>query len=146
MTDLPPVTPQTPEPTPLPPTTPGSSAGWVIAFLFFPVGTAIYMRYLRIVSRWLSILLFLLSLAAFYAINVVTTFWPLLAVCLLFYAMGVVQFILGQRKRIWSPRALRLWKSLAWTGAVLVILTPYALSRLYAELLPSLDSLDSLDW
>lgn len=148
MSDLPPPTPYAEEPPPLPVATPGSSTLWLIAFLFFPFGTIIYMAVLRVVSFAMAVFLLFVSIAVTLGLASIMAQthnerWQMcvtLFIGVSVYALGLLQFILGEKARIWSPRALRIWRSLAWVCGVLLLVDILCLILLFhmsaAGLLP----------
>jgi hypothetical protein len=125
-----------PEPPPIPPL---SGRMWLLAALFFPMGTFLALAGARVLQWHRAIIYAFLSaipMAAFtwlflLYMNQLDVAGALiqgaLSVALLLYCflVGWLQYRLGQRAAAWTVKARKIWKGAFITGIVLLILTPF---------------------
>jgi fucose 4-O-acetylase-like acetyltransferase len=109
---------------------PGSTVGWVVAFLFFPYGPFIYLARLKVVGVWFAVALAVISAAInFGMVSVLANtndeswqHWLVLLLMAMGYSLGLLQFALGERKRIWGPKAMHNWRVAGWFFGILLFL------------------------
>jgi hypothetical protein len=99
-----------------------SRVGWVLAFLFFPYGPFVYLAWLRVVSVMLTF--FFLVVSAIVHIGLVSVLaktnheawqgWVNLLLAGALYCLGLLQYIVGERRGIWSRRGQILWRRFGW--------------------------------
>jgi len=108
----------------------GSTTGWVVSFLLFPFGPFVYLAWLKVITVRFSVLLLFVSAAVHFGVGSVLAEtnrepWQPWLVYLLggaTYLVGMLQFVVGDRKGIWGSRALRYWRSAGWLfGALLTV-------------------------
>ena len=107
-----------------------STLGWVVSFVLFPFGPFVYLAVLRVITVRVSILLLLIAaLVHFGMISILIETneepwqpWLVLLLGAAMYLLGTLQFLAGDRKGTWGPKALRHWRSAGWVFGMLLAL------------------------
>lgn len=107
-----------------------STLGWVVSFVLFPFGPFVYLAVLRVITVRFSILLLLIAaLVHFGMISILIETneepwqpWLVLLLGAAMYLLGTLQFLAGDRKGTWGPKALRHWRSAGWVFGMLLAL------------------------